>query len=96
MSPFHFSNVGPRWWLVGFSLCFGESAGVIGNPFTYIALTNVGRLGCLLAHGLVGVQAIAEGTSHATEYLGGLHKVTLNSPFNSVLFVAQSQDLMKS
>lgn len=29
------------WFFIGFSLCFGQSGGVIGNPGTYIALTNV-------------------------------------------------------
>ena len=32
------------WWLIGFSLCFGASGQVIGNPGTYVALTNVGPL----------------------------------------------------
>lgn len=30
------------WVLVGFSLAFGDSLGVIGNPFTYIGFQNVG------------------------------------------------------
>lgn len=29
------------WWFIGFSLCFGASGSVIGNPGTYIALTGV-------------------------------------------------------
>ena len=28
------------WFFIGFSLCFGQSGGVIGNSGTYIALTN--------------------------------------------------------
>lgn len=31
------------WWLIGFSLCFGKSGGVVGSPGSYPALTNVSQ-----------------------------------------------------
>lgn len=41
------------WWLVGFSLCFGQSAGIIGNPATYVGLMGVSPSQNLLMNGIL-------------------------------------------